>query len=89
MYMQIFRRFGFVAVGGVLMLALAGVAAAPGSNAVANGDFQTGSLAHWNTFTTSNGMRLPSRTPRRAESGTRKRHNSEPELTATTTENAD
>jgi hypothetical protein len=53
--MQIFRRFGFVAAGAVLMLALAGVAAASGSNAVVNGDFQTGSLAPWSTFTTSNG----------------------------------
>jgi len=39
----------------VLVAALAGVAAASSWNAVANGDFQTGSLAPWATFTTSNG----------------------------------
>jgi hypothetical protein len=48
-------RFGLVAAGAVLALALSGVAAASTSNAVSNGDFETGSLAPWTTFTTSNG----------------------------------
>ena len=53
--MRGFRRFGLVAAGAVVVLALAGVASASGLNAVANGDFQTGSLGPWTTFTTANG----------------------------------
>jgi hypothetical protein len=53
--MRAFRRFGLVVAGGVVVLALAAVASASGLNAITNGDFQTGSLAPWTTFTTANG----------------------------------
>jgi hypothetical protein len=50
-----FGRFGLVVAGALVALALAGVSAASGLNAVSNGDFETGSLASWTTFTTANG----------------------------------
>jgi hypothetical protein len=51
---RILRRFGVLAAGAVLALALAGVAGAT-TSVVANGDFETGTLAPWTTFTTANG----------------------------------
>ncbi len=36
-------------------LTFAAVASAVGSNGIVNGDFETGSLSPWTTFTTANG----------------------------------
>jgi len=49
------KRLLLLGAGLAAALALAGVASAVGANGVVNGDFETGSLSPWTTFTTANG----------------------------------
>src|SRR6059058_1339437 len=49
------RRLLLLGAGLVAALTFAAVASAVGGNGIANGDFSTGSLSPWTTFTTANG----------------------------------
>lgn len=49
------RKLVLVAAGAALALAAAGIASASGPSLIANGDFETGTLSPWTTFTTGNG----------------------------------
>ncbi len=49
------RKLVLVAAGAAFALAAAGIASANGPSLIANGDFQTGTLSSWTTFTTANG----------------------------------
>lgn len=49
------KRLFLLGAGLAAALTFAAVASAVGANGVANGDFQTGSLSPWTTFTTANG----------------------------------
>jgi len=49
------RNLALVATGAAFALAAAGIASANGPSLIANGDFETGTLSSWTTFTTGNG----------------------------------
>lgn len=49
------RKLLLLGAGLATALTFAAVASAVGANGVANGDFETGTLAPWTTFTTANG----------------------------------
>ena len=49
------KRLLLLGAGLIAALTLAAVASAVGANGLRNGDFETGSLSSWTTFTTANG----------------------------------